>query len=255
MSLINDALKKAQRQRSQAPQDFTPSPSNEGGRVAKRGAPMSAQTMVLIGAGCALLVVISAVSAVLFVNSGSSKPKPAVVAATTPTPAPVVTSVPKVELPSALPAPITLPPLKKPAEAEPVVIAAPPSAPVENKPAPKPTAPVSRPAIVSTPEPVAVAPKEVAPPVSTSTPALAPVPVPAAVRSPAVPDERVNAYLDALRITGVRSSGHDSRVLMNEKVFRVNDMVDRSLGLKLTVVAADHLTFTDGNGLTYDKYF
>lgn len=71
----------------------------------------------------------------------------------------------------------------------------------------------------------------------------------------AADDERVHAFLDALRITGVRSSGNDSRVLMNEKVYRVNDLVDRTLGLRLKVVAADHLTFTDAHGVEYVKNF
>ena len=54
---------------------------------------------------------------------------------------------------------------------------------------------------------------------------------------------------------GIRSSGNESKVLMNDRVYRVNDIVDRNLGVKLTKVAPDSLTFTDANGATYVKYF
>jgi hypothetical protein len=63
------------------------------------------------------------------------------------------------------------------------------------------------------------------------------------------------AYIDAMRITGVRPAGTDSRVLMNERVYRLNDIVERSLSLRLTKVEADHLTFTDASGANYVKYF
>jgi hypothetical protein len=44
-------------------------------------------------------------------------------------------------------------------------------------------------------------------------------------------------------------------VLMNDKVYRVNDTVDRALGVKLVKVGADALTFADANGITYEKKF
>ena len=42
---------------------------------------------------------------------------------------------------------------------------------------------------------------------------------------------------------------------MNDRVYRVNDIVDRSLSLRLTKVEPGILTFTDANGMTYVKYF
>jgi hypothetical protein len=54
---------------------------------------------------------------------------------------------------------------------------------------------------------------------------------------------------------GIRSSGTDSKVLMNDRVYRVNDYVDRILGVKLVSVSRDTLTFTDANGVTYVKNF
>jgi len=42
---------------------------------------------------------------------------------------------------------------------------------------------------------------------------------------------------------------------MNEKVYRVNDLVERTLAIRLTKVEADTLTFTDANGIVYVKSF
>ena len=61
------------------------------------------------------------------------------------------------------------------------------------------------------------------------------------------------AYVEALRITAIRAN--DNKVIMNEKVYRVNEIVERNLGVRLVKVANDSLTFADGNGVTYVKYF
>ena len=57
------------------------------------------------------------------------------------------------------------------------------------------------------------------------------------VETPAAPpatqpkdDERIHRFVDNVRVTGVRSSGGESRVLMNDKVYRVNDIVDAGPG-------------------------
>ena len=73
--------------------------------------------------------------------------------------------------------------------------------------------------------------------------------------APAKPDERIHQYVEAIHVTGIRSSGNESKVLMNDRVYRVNDIVDRTLGIRLTKVSPDSLTFTDANGVTYVKYF
>lgn len=56
-------------------------------------------------------------------------------------------------------------------------------------------------------------------------------------------------------MTGVRAAGADSKVLMNDRVYHVNDMVDYELGLRLTSVTTSALTFVDENGLVYTKTF
>ena len=86
-------------------------------------------------------------------------------------------------------------------------------------------------------------------------PAVAETPAPAAALPPGTPDERVAAFVDSIRVTGIRSSGAESRVLMNERVYRVNDVVERNLGVRLVKAAADSLTFSDPRGVTYVKNF
>jgi hypothetical protein len=98
--------------------------------------------------------------------------------------------------------------------------------------------------------------------VNTSPPATAPAAPAAApvVQSPppldpTAPDERVAAFVETIRVTGIRSSGAESRVLMNERVYRVNDIVDRTLGVKLIKASAESLTFSDARGVKYEKRF
>src|SRR5688500_698819 len=79
MSLINEALKKAQRARNDGqPTDAPPMPG--GGLIAKRAQPRSAKSMVLIGGGALALVVVSVVATVYLLNR---TPTPVSVAATT----------------------------------------------------------------------------------------------------------------------------------------------------------------------------
>jgi hypothetical protein len=53
----------------------------------------------------------------------------------------------------------------------------------------------------------------------------------------------------------VRAAGADSKALVDGHVYKVNELIDRTIGLKLTKVDADHLTFVDAQGDTYLKSF
>ncbi len=70
---------------------------------------------------------------------------------------------------------------------------------------------------------------------------------------PTKPDPKILAYLDALQIAGVRVSDTGSKVLMNDRVFRENEIVDHLLGLRLKKVESDLLTFVDERGVIYTK--
>lgn len=262
MSLINDALKKAQRQR--APDAGSPGASASAGPVAKRAQPLAAKWIVLLALGAVALVVVAAVTVTLFVLSDTPAPPPA--QGNVSRAAPVAAASPSAP---GSPASAVRPP---PSVARPPSPAAPtPSSArggnreafVSSLPAPDHD-PSSENAALR-PPPSAVVPS----PSALSSPSSALSPPPALVRdqptvvpdAPAVsfaiprPDERIIAYVDRLRVAGIRSSGADSKVLMNDRVYRVGDLVDRELGLKLVQVAPDMLTFEDAKGLTYTKNF
>lgn len=219
MSLINEALKKAQRQRHQPVTSDAGSGSPTTHSIAKRGAPLRAQTWMVIFAAAAALIVVSVVVTVYLVNRPAPRPAP-------PT----------------HPRPATPPPANLDTPSP--VIIAPPLAPA---PAPTPAAEPTRsmlPTTGATTEAPAAAVSAQAPASITPTPANGVVDVVAAQN-----------FVDAIRVAGIRSSGNESKVLMNDRVYRVNDIVERALGLKLIKVSSDALTFADPNGTVYVKNF
>ena len=108
-------------------------------------------------------------------------------------------------------------------------------------------------------------------PVPAPAPAATPEPRPAADTAPAAPttpqiriasiDEDTAAaretaaysVINAMRISGIRGTGTDSRVLIDGRVYRINSVVDRTLGLRLTAVEADRLLFTDSRGTVFTR--
>jgi len=63
------------------------------------------------------------------------------------------------------------------------------------------------------------------------------------------------SFVDSLRVTGVRAAGTDSKALVDGHIYRVNDVLDRALGIRLVQVDPDHLTLVDSQGVTYIKSF
>jgi type IV secretory pathway VirB10-like protein len=246
MSLINDALKKAARQRAEEQADVVAPMPGGGRRVSRQGAPMRTQTMVLIGAAALALVVVSAVvTGVLMTGNPEAKPQsPPAQAPAAPN---VVVQAPAVAvvLPQqSVPAPVA-------AKVAPAV-STPPAATVHVEPAlPSPTPPP--PAVVQTP----AIPAQIPAPAAQvqAPPAQAPAasaPVAAAVQSHA---DMVQGVVDAYHISGVRLAGAGSKALIDGHVYKLNDVVDKTLGLKLAKVDEDHLTFVDRDGNTFTKTF
>ncbi|MEO6244304.1 MAG: hypothetical protein ABIQ12_02610 [Opitutaceae bacterium] len=216
MSLINDALKKAQNVRYEEPIDPA-APAAAGGnktRIAKRGRAHSANTTILLGSGAIVLVVLSVVATVYLVNR---TPEPATEAAA----ASVAATVPQVGQAATAPA-VVAPKLD-------LRVVAPPGDTI--------VASIKAATTKETP------------------PAPPPAPVVIAPPGPPKPDEQTLRYVEAIKVAGVRSSGNESRVLMNERVYRVSDIVDRTIGLKLIGVAPGTLTFSDSAGANYVKNF
>jgi hypothetical protein len=221
MSLINEALKKAQRQRNEAAEEsVATADATTGGRIAKRAQPRSANAIFLLATGAVVLVLVSVGLTAFLVNRPSSKP-----AVVTLSPAPAEAPAPAAPLAAA--PPIVVPPVATPAAEKP---------PPEPAVTPSTPAPSPPPAVAAEEKPAPVAETKAAPP-------------------PPETDERVHAFVESLRITGVKAAGDESRVLMNERVYRLNDIVDRTLNLRLTKVDGSSLTFTDANGATYVKYY
>jgi hypothetical protein len=218
MSLINDALKKAARQRAEEQADLSSlMPGGGSSRASQHSGPASKQTMVVIGASAVALAVVSAIITGVVLSGHSSAPAAPEAQASAPAvqPAPAkVAAAPVVA--------VTLPRVEF-------------SAP---SPRPVPTA------------------------VPTATPTMAPTLVAAAALAPAAAGaeatsaaDRVQAFVDGLHVTGARAAGADSKALVDGHVFKINDIVDKALGIRLTAVDADHLTFMDRSGNTFQKSY
>ena len=224
MSLINDALKKAQKQRTGDAPELNKLPSIGGEsavRIARRDKPPAFNALLLwIGVGAAALVVLLLggfflVRTLMSHSETLPAAKPAALAQTTPAVTP--------------PAPTAIVPTVSTAGNSAASSATP-------KPAPAP--------VVET-KPVVVVP-------------AAPPPEPE-VPKPVVPapkmDSKAVAFIETLRVAGIRPSSTDSKVLMNDRVYRTGDTVEHQLGLKLAVIAPYALTFEDENGARYTRNF
>jgi hypothetical protein len=256
MSLINEALKKAQRLRGEEAADSSGSSEVAPRTAGKRGQPQSANTMVLLASGALVLVVLSVVFTVYLVN----RPAKPVAAVATSKPGPAVSPAAANSGAGGPAAPAIMAPQFTPVTAgamDVTTAGAPAAAPtpssastssVVTPPAATPVATTSAPpTVASHPAPATAA---VSPAAESTT-----IPPAAPTLAPGAPDERVAAFVEAIRVTGIRSSGAESRVLMNERVYRVNDIVERTLGVRLIKAAADSLTFSDSRGVTYSKNF
>lgn len=223
MSLINDALKKAQKRQAKGDASLPPPmPGGAPGSTTGRGQPLPAQLFVLIALGATVLIALS-VFATVYLLRRPAAPVMAQAAAPTVKTAPV-TPVP----PAVIPAPAPPTP-----HVAPVAAATPEKAP---------------PAIVSVAPAVAPAAPAVIPP----TPAIV---VTAPPLDPTKPDPKILAYIDALQVSGVRITATSRKVLTNDHVYRENDLIDRLLGLRLKKIDDDLLTFIDERGVTYTKNF
>jgi hypothetical protein len=256
MSLINEALKKAQRLRNEDAADPSALAYSGAPRASSRGKGQGANTMVLLGTAALVIVVLSVVFTVYLVNRPDkarvATAAPVAVETKTTNPPQSAEPAPQPFVVAPIVAPTIIPPPSTPIGTESVSVAttsAPISVPLT--PSPRPAAPETN--AVSTPAATTLVAS--APPPAVSTTAAAQPPPPAPVLAPDAPDERVTAFVEAVRVTGIRSSGADSRVLMNERVYRVNDIVERTLGVKLVKATAESLTFTDSRGITYEKRF
>lgn len=81
---------------------------------------------------------------------------------------------------------------------------------------------------------------------------VAPAPLPVEL-TPAEREAKIYAFISGIRLAGVRGVDREARVLMNERVWRLNDTVAPDLGLRLSAVRPNLLVFTDAQGRTYER--
>jgi hypothetical protein len=287
MSLINDALKKAQKLQTPQPAS-TPSPAPAGARPGpvradpRRPQPGGFERMLVGLAALAVLLIAVAIGTVLLLRNGetpvvAAAPRPAIpaqAAPVRPTRSPSVTAsaAPQVNPPPAAatvsthqPQPavatVSAAPPPPPAASEPVSIVAvsPPPAVASSAsagPAPAGAAaslPDSAPSGSSAPPTVSVDVNPAPAPATVETPPPAPRPVVSRPPAPPRQDPRILVFIDKLKVLGIRAAGSDSKVLMSGRVYRLNDIVDYELGLRLTGVGTTTLTFLDESGVVYTK--
>ncbi len=255
MSLINDALKKAQKMRHEETLAAARNTAGAGGQEAPRSR-LSAGLIALISGGTALAVC-AAVLAGLVLLRGGRQASAGTANAPEPVQAPLtVAKTPDKEGPADRPSVTVAPvqtaatPLLKPA----------PEAPADNGPViALPSSTQARVAgTENSPAAAAATPVPVSPAVQDKTPAAQPAPV--FVFSQPEPDHSKpnpasQRFVDRIRLTGIRKTASGAKVMMNEKVYRINDVVDQTLGLRLIEAESDKLVFTDEYGHRYVRNF
>lgn len=239
MSLINDALKKAQKQRTGEAPPLASMPSIGGERatqIAKRGKPPGFNALLLrlgLGAGGLLVLVIGGC---IFLRSAKKTAAPA--------------AAPQVAAADTTAA--TKPPDESHREGG--------ASPATSFNLPIATAATPEPApVASTPPPAAVrqAPVVVAAkplPAAAEAKPAASSPAPQAAPPAKMGGKEIN-FIEALRIAGIRASTTDSKVLMNDRVYRIGDIVEHEMNLKLVGITSSSLTFESENGARYTRTF
>ena len=235
MSLINEALKKAQKQRTGESPPLAAMPGVGGepaARIARRAKPVGFNSLLIrigLGAGAVVVLIVAGIFLVRVLRSKPDTPPPAKTALASPTsPGPVA------------PAPGSAGPTPSPTAANTFVL------PI--------IVPSSTPAIAQKTDPAEAKVETKPVVVAAVTP-----PPPVAPAKPAAPPPKLGAkaisFIESLRIAGIRASATDSKVLMSDHVYRVGDTVEHELGLKITGITSSSLTFEDEHGATYTRQF
>jgi len=291
MSLINDALKKAQKQRTGETPSLASLPSVGGEtphRIARRAKPAGFDTLIIragVGAGVLLVVVVGGYFAFRSDSqetrsAASTQPsasvpaaQPTLPAAQNPAPSsPLPAQTPQVSgfrsqvsEPSPAQAPtFTLPVAPLPAVAQETAGQTPGS---QQGTTVKPEVPAAQPQVAVTP-PAKAQPTGSDPRVSPFSPVGKPrdeSPValarggasqaPEPARPAAKLEPRAIQFIENIKVAGIMARPTDSKVLMNDRVYRIGSLVEAEMGLTLVGITANSLTFEDGNGGRYTRTF
>ena len=275
MSLINEALKKAQRQRSLDNAPLSSAPSGVAAAAVtthvRAASHRRSYAPVYFGLG---LLVLGVVSTVLIMRYGlsSDSSSSVVEVPVRPLVAPVTTPVAVApvgpaatgngDASAASKVTVSLPAITQVTKASTEIPLSSPVSPAATQPSALPSAQPTLPSATPPVAPTAAAATELAAPVpppavpvAVSPPAPPPAPSKPTGPSAAEREARAQEFINTLRLTGVRGLGVQARVLMNEKVYRLNDTVEPSVPLRLSAVRPGLLVFTDGKGRTYEKTY
>ncbi|MDI1320326.1 MAG: hypothetical protein PSW75_09070 [bacterium] len=242
MSLINDALKRAQKQRTGDAPPLASMPSIGGEsavRIAKRAKPAGFNTLLLrlgLGTGALMILVVGGYFA-FRAKPETAKRKAEISQNAAPLPADA--KQPAGQTPGS-PQGTTVPAFSLPVVAKPEPVAA------------KPEPAAAETIVAAKPQP---APPVVSPRVSGLKPQASEPAQPASPAPVGKLDNKAITYIENLRVAGIRASATDSKVLMNDRVYRLGDTVERELGLKIVGITSSSLTFENEAGARYTRTF
>jgi len=229
MSLINQALRKAQRDRSP---NRMPQPGEQGPAAYANSATNGLRPTLVVGLVIALAVLLGLVaglSVVLFKGESAAPAQPPATAPLAGTAAPA-------------PAPDT--PVDPPIT--------PPSATARVKPeaAPAPGVVEELRRAREATEAEAAAQAEAAAAKAAAEAKAAEV---EAARAAAQPSEDIIDWLGRAKLSGVRLSDTESKVILNGQAYAVGEYVNFKLGLKVMIIQESRVLFMDNNGKKYMK--
>ncbi|MFP4068779.1 MAG: hypothetical protein ACLFVC_01235, partial [Opitutales bacterium] len=75
----------------------------------------------------------------------------------------------------------------------------------------------------------------------------------AKARAEIQPSQEIIQWLAESRITGVRLSGGNSKVILNGKAYGIDETVNHALGLSVLAIQEKRVLFVDENGTKYMK--
>ncbi len=242
MSLINDALKKAQKQRTGEAPSLGSMPSVGGqsaASISRSGKSSGNPLLIPAGIGAGVLVLAIGGYFAFSGKSAPSSPLPAPSSAQTQPSSPNVGS-PLVGGPSSAPSS----PLPAPSPAQPSTAA--PTSPAFTLQA----APKSEPLVPAPVQATASIPQASHPTPQASV---------AQASEPAKPvlklEPRAMTFIENIKVAGIRASATDSKVLMNDRVYRIGDIVEHEMALKLVGITSNSLTFEDERGGRFTRTF
>ena len=69
------------------------------------------------------------------------------------------------------------------------------------------------------------------------------------------PNQKITDWLEQSTISGVRITSSSSKVILNNKAYMPDKIVNMPLGLKILEIEPERITFIDSNGVEYIKLF